>query len=386
MEEIKKIYLDNAATTIVAGEVKKAMLPYLGEHYGNASSIHTEGRYARDAIEKARKTIAGFINAKEKEIIFTGSGTESNNTVLKGLASFSGKEKNQIITSKIEHPSVIETCKFLEKEGFEIIYLGVDGNGLVNLEELEKKITPKTLLVSIMHANNEIGTIQDINKIGKICKNKEVLFHTDTVQTFGKIAIDVQADNIDFLSASAHKIYGPKGVGLLYIREDRKIEPLLHGGGHEFNIRSSTENVAGIVGFGKAVELCREKMEKESRRISRLRDYLIKELLMIPGTQLNGSASQRIYNNVNISFRGIEGESMVLQLGMRGIATSTGSACSTKNLEPSYVLSAIGLDHFTAHGSLRLTLGRNITKKDILESVKNIQEVSEILRNISPIK
>ena len=386
MEEIKKIYLDNAATTIVAGKVKKAMLPYLGEHYGNASSIHTEGRYARDAIEKARKTIAGFINAKEKEIIFTGSGTESNNTVLKGLASFSGKEKNQIITSKIEHPSVIETCKFLEKEGFEIIYLEVDSNGLVNLEELEKKITPKTLLVSIMHANNEIGTIQDINKIGKICKNKEVLFHTDTVQTFGKIAIDVQADNIDFLSASAHKIYGPKGVGLLYIREGRRIEPLLHGGGHEFNIRSSTENVAGIVGFGKAVELCREKMEKESRRISRLRDYLIKELLMIPGTQLNGSASQRLYNNVNISFRGIEGESLVLQLGMRGIATSTGSACSTKNLEPSYVLSAIGLDHFTAHGSLRLTLGRNITKKDILESVKNIQEVSEILRNISPIK
>ena len=386
MEEIKKIYLDNAATTIVAGEVKKAMLPYLGEHYGNASSIHTEGRYAREAIEKARKAIAGFINAKEKEIIFTGSGTESNNTVLKGLASFSGREKNQIITSKIEHPSVIETCKFLEKEGFEIIYLEVDSNGLVNLEELEKKITPKTLLVSIMHANNEIGTIQNINKIGKICKNKEVLFHTDTVQTFGKIEIDVQADNIDFLSASAHKIYGPKGVGLLYIREDRKIEPLLHGGGHEFNIRSSTENVAGIVGFGKAVELCREKMEKESRRISRLRDYLIKELLMIPGTQLNGSASQRLYNNVNISFRGIEGESLVLQLGMRGIATSTGSACSTKNLEPSYVLSAIGLDHFTAHGSLRLTLGRNITKKDILESVKNIQEVSEILRNISPIK
>ena len=386
MEEIKKIYLDNAATTIVAGEVKKAMLPYLGEHYGNASSIHTEGRYAREAIEKARKAIAGFINAKEKEIIFTGSGTESNNTVLKGLASFSGREKNQIITSKIEHPSVIETCKFLEKEGFEIIYLGVDSNGLVNLEELEKKITQKTLLVSIMHANNEIGTIQNINKIGKICKNKEVLFHTDTVQTFGKIAIDVQADNIDFLSASAHKIYGPKGVGLLYIREDRKIEPLLHGGGHEFNIRSSTENVAGIVGFGKAVELCREKMEKESRRISRLRDYLIKELLMIPGTQLNGSASQRLYNNVNISFRGIEGESLVLQLGMRGIATSTGSACSTKNLEPSYVLSAIGLDHFTAHGSLRLTLGRNTSKKDILESVKNIQEVSEILRNISPIK
>ena len=386
MEEIKKIYLDNAATTIVAGEVKKAMLPYLGEHYGNASSIHTEGRYAREAIEKARKAIAGFINAKEKEIIFTGSGTESNNTVLKGLASFSGREKNQIITSKIEHPSVIETCKFLEKEGFEIIYLGVDSNGLVNLEELEKKITQKTLLVSIMHANNEIGTIQNINKIGKICKNKEVLFHTDTVQTFGKIAIDVQADNIDFLSASAHKIYGPKGVGLLYIREGRRIEPLLHGGGHEFNIRSSTENVAGIVGFGKAVELCREKMEKESRRISRLRDYLIKELLMIPGTQLNGSASQRLYNNVNISFRGIEGESLVLQLGMRGIATSTGSACSTKNLEPSYVLSAIGLDHFTAHGSLRLTLGRNTSKKDILESVKNIQEVSEILRNISPIK
>lgn len=386
MEEIKKIYLDNAATTLVAKEVRKTMLPYLGEHYGNASSIHTEGQYARKAIEKARKTIAGFINAKEKEIIFTGSGTESNNTVLKGLAFFSGKEKNQIITSKIEHPSVIETCKFLEREGFEIIYLEVDSNGLVNLEELEKKITQRTLLVSIMHANNEIGTIQDIKEIGKICKNKGVLFHTDAVQTFGKIEIDVQANNIDFLSASAHKIYGPKGVGLLYIREGRKIEPLLHGGGHEFNIRSSTENVAGIVGFGKAVEICQEKMGKERRRISKLRDYLIKELLKIPETQLNGHASQRLYNNVNISFRGVEGESMVLQLGMRGIATSTGSACSTKNLKPSHVLSAIGLDHFTAHGSLRLTLGRNTTKKDILESVKNIQEVNEILRNISPIK
>lgn len=386
MEEKNEIYLDNAATTIVAKEVKKAMLPYLGEHYGNASSIHSEGQYAREAIEKARKTIADFINSKEKEIVFTGSGTESNNTALKGLAFFSGKEKNQIITSGIEHPSIIETCKFLEKEGFEIIYLGVDGEGLINIEELKKRITPKTLLVSIMHANNEIGTMQNIKEIGKICGEKGVLFHTDAVQTFGKIKIDVQENNIDFLSASAHKIYGPKGVGLLYIREGKYIEPLLHGGGHEFNMRSSTENVAGIAGFGKAVEICQEKMETESKKISKLRDYLIKELLKIPGTRLNGSASQRIYNNVNVSFNGLEGESMVLHLGMRGVATSTGSACSTKNLRPSHVLSAIGLDHLTAHGSLRLTLGRYTTRKDILESIKSIKEVSEILRNISPIK
>ncbi|MFH0831519.1 MAG: cysteine desulfurase NifS [archaeon] len=386
MNQTNRIYMDNAATTPVAKEVADAMLPFFSEHFGNASSIHKEGQDARRAIEDNRRKIAKFLNANEEEIIFTGSGSESNNTAIKGLAlSQLGRQKKHIITSKIEHHAVLEPCEFLKKQGFKVTYLDVDSSGLINLKDLEKAITPSTLLVSIMHANNEIGTVQDIAAIGKICKNKGTLFHTDAVQTLGKIPIDVKKMNIDFLSASAHKIYGPKGVGLLYIRKGIKIEPLLHGGGQEFGLRSSTENVSGIAGFGKAVELCRKNMKSDAGRIGKLRDMLMKEILKIPNTRLNGHAKQRLYNNTNFSFHGIEGESLVMHLDMQGIAASTGSACSTKSLKPSHVLTAIGLDHVTAHGSLRLSIGRNAAEKDIIYTVQSVREIVENLRKISPI-
>ncbi len=387
MIERKRIYLDNAATTPVAQEVVRVMLPYFSENFGNASSIHKEGQDARRAIEDSRRSISGLINTRADEIIFTGSGTESNNTVIKGLAfSELGKEKNHIITSKIEHHAILEPCEFLEKRGFKVTYIPVDNEGLVNVKDIEKAITPRTLLVSIMHANNEIGTIQPIEEIGKICKRKNVLFHTDAVQSFGKLPIDVKRMNIDFLSASAHKIYGPKGVGLLYIRKGIQIEPLLHGGGHEFGLRSSTENTAGIVGFAKAVEICQREMKSEAKRLTELRDYLVKEMLKIPNAKLNGHSTRRLYNNANFSFFGIEGESLIMHLDMQGIAGSTGSACSTKSLKPSHVLTSIGLPHIQAHGSLRLTLGRSTTQQDIDYAVKTVKEIVENLRKISPIK
>lgn len=382
-----RIYLDHAATTPVNPEVLNAMQPYFREHFGNASSIHKEGQDARRAIEDSRRTIAKFINARAEEVIFTGSGTESNNTIIKGLAASElGKKKKHIITSKIEHHAILEPCEFLEKQGFEVTYLPVDSEGLVNPKEVEKAITQDTLLVSIMHVNNEIGTIQPIEEIARICRKKGVLFHTDAVQSFGKLPIDVKGMNIDVLSASAHKIYGPKGVGLLYIRQGTEIEPLLHGGGHEFGRRSSTENTAGIVGFAKAVEICQKEMKQESKRIVILRDYLIKEILKMPNTKLNGHPTKRIYSNTNFSFYGIEGESLIMHLDMQGIAASTGSACSTKSLKPSHVLTAIGLSHVQAHGSLRLTLGRSTTLENIDYAIKNVREIVENLRKISPIK
>jgi len=383
---MKRIYLDHAATTPTANEVVESMIPFFSKNYGNASSLHKEGQICRRIIEECRRKMARFINAKEGEIIFTSSGTESNNTVLKGIAfSKLGKEKNHIIISKIEHHAILEPCKFLEKRGFEITYLDVNKDGLVNPKDVEKAIKKNTLLVSIMHVNNEIGTIQPIGEIGKICKKKRVIFHTDAVQSFGKLAIDVNKLHIDLLSASAHKIYGPKGVGLLYIRRGIEIEPLLHGGNHEFGLRSSTENVAGIVGFTKAMELCAKNMKKESRRLTYLRDKLIGAVLKIPNTRLNGHATTRIYNNANFSFRGIEGESLVMHLDMAGISASTGSACSTKELEPSHVLKAIGLDDIEAHGSLRLTLGRSTTEKDIEYTVRKIKDIVYNLRKISPV-
>ena len=387
MIDRKRIYLDNAATTPVAQEVVKAMLPYFSENFGNASSIHKEGQDARRAIEASRRSISGLINARADEIIFTGSGTESNNTVIKGLAfSELGREKNHIITSKIEHHAVLEPCEFLEKRGFKVTYIPVDNEGLVNVKDIEKAITPRTLLVSIMHANNEIGAIQPIEEIGKICKRKNVLFHSDAVQSFGKLPIDVKRMNIDFLSASANKIYGPKGVGLLYIRKGIQIEPLLHGGGHEFGLRSSTENTACIVGFAKAVEICQREMKSEAKRLTELRDYLVKEMLKIPNAKLNGHPTKRLYNNANFSFFGIEGESLIMHLDMQGIAGSTGSACSTKSLKPSHVLTSIGLPHVQAHGSLRLTLGRSSTKEEIDYTIKTVGGIVENLRKISPIK
>lgn len=386
MKTTKRIYLDHAATTPVAPEVISAMHPFFTQHFGNASSLYEEGQYSQQALQESRRLISEFLNAKNGKIIFTSSGTESNNLAIKGLAySHLAKTKNHIIISSIEHPSIIETCEFLKKKGFEITRIKVSNTGLIRLQELESAITPKTLLVSIMHANNEIGTIQDIDSIGKLCRKKGTIFHTDAVQSFGKIPIDVEKMDIGLLSASAHKIYGPKGVGLMFIRNGIDIEPVLHGGGHEFTIRSSTENIPGIIGLAKAVELCRNDLNTDNKKLIRLRDMLTGGLLQIKGTRLNGHLIQRLPNNVNISFAKVEGESMVMQLDARGISISTGSACSTKNLEPSHVLLAIGLDHVTAHGSLRFTLGRSTTEKEIQYVINSVKEVVENLRKMSPL-
>jgi len=384
--QMKKIYMDHAATTQTSKEVVEAMQPYFLEKFGNASSLHSFGREAKDALENSREIIAKSIGAKPEEIIFTSGGTESDNMAIKEIAFINREKGNHIITSSIEHHAVSHTCEFLEKMGFKVTYLPVDQYGIVNPADVEKAITSKTILVTVMHANNEIGTIEPIAEIGKICKKHKIPFHTDAVQTFGKIPIDVNKMNIDLLSSSAHKLYGPKGVGFLYIRKGTKIGPLIHGGGHEFGLRSGTENIPGIVGFAKATELAVKNMNKESKNEIMLRDKLINEVLKIPNTRLNGHPKERLSGNAHFSFRGIEGESLIMHLDMQGIAASTGSACSTKSLKPSHVLTAIGLDAVTSHGSLRLTLGKDNTENDINHVVKAIKEIVENLRKISPFK
>ena len=384
---MKKIYLDNAATTPVRKEVIKEMLPYLDKKFGNASSLHSFGRDARDAIEQSRQKIAKIINAEPEEIIFTSGGTESDNMAIKEIAFVNrNQNKNEIITSKIEHDAVLESCKLLEHMGFKVHYADVDKEGIVNVEQIKKLINEKTILVSIMHANNEIGTIQPIEEIAKICRQKCVYFHTDAVQTFCKEKIDVKKMNIDLHSASSHKIYGPKGIGFLYIRKGTKIGALLHGGGHEFGLRSGTENTAGIAGFAKAAELASKEMNFENARLKKLRDKIINNLLKINGTRLNGDKEKRLSNNINISFRSIEGESIVLKLDEKAIAASTGSACSSKSLEPSHVLLALGLSHIDAHGSVRLTLGRFNTEKDVNYLLSVMPKIVEDLRRISPFR
>ena len=377
--------MDHAATTPVCEESIKAMLPYFRELFGNASSLHSFGQEAKDALEESRRIIAKSINAKPEEIIFTSGGTESDNMAIKEIA-FSSKNKNHIITSAIEHHAVLHTCEFLEKQGFKVTYLPVDRYGLVNPADVEKAITSKTALVSIMHANNEIGTIEPITEIGKICKRHKVYFHTDAVQTFGKVPINVKKMCIDLLSASSHKLYGPKGVGFLYIKKGTKISPLIHGGGHEQGMRSGTENVAGIVGFAKAVQIAIKNMRKEIKEETRLRDKLISGVLKIPNTRLNGHPTKRLAGNANFSFNGIEGESLVMHLDMKGIAASTGSACSTHSLKPSHVLTAIGLTPMQAHGSLRLTLGRENSEEDINYILRILPDIVKNLRKISPFK
>tara|TARA_Y100000310_G_scaffold345138_1_gene462122 strand:- start:8160 stop:9320 length:1161 start_codon:yes stop_codon:yes gene_type:complete len=382
---MKRIYLDHGATTPVDKEVMKAMQPYFTEKYGNVSSLHSFGREAKEAIDKAREHIAKLINAEPKEVIFTSGGTEADNMAIKEIA-FNNREKgNHIITSKIEHPAVENTCKFLEKMGFKITYLAVDKEGFVSTEELEKAITKETILVSIMHANNEIGTIQPIEEIGKTCKENNIYFHTDTVQTVGKVPIDVKKMNVDLLSSSAHKLYGPKGVGFLFVREGTKIGSLIHGGNHENGLRAGTENVAGIVGFGKACELAMERMNKGTTHLTNLRDKLIKGVLEIEDCWLNGHPSKRLPGNANFSFKYIEGESLLMYLDEKGIAASTGSACSTKELKPSHVLTAIGLKPEEAHGSLRLTLGKDNTEEDVEYVLKALPEIVEKLRQMSPL-
>jgi len=380
------IYLDNAATTPVRKEVLDEMLPYFSRKYGNASSLHALGREAREAVEKAREQIAKTINAHSDEIYFTSGGTESDNMAIKG-AAFANKDKgSHIITSSIEHDAVLSSCKFLEENGFEVTYLPVDRYGFVDCRKVEEAITDETILISIMHANNEIGTIEPIEEIAEIAEDNGIFFHTDAVQTFGKLDIDVEKIGMDMLTASSHKIYGPKGVGALYIRRGAAVQPLLHGGGHEMGRRSGTENVAGIAGFGRAAELAKKEMAQEARREIKLRDRLIDGALRIKNSYLNGHSEARLPNNANISFKFIEGEGLVLDLDSYGIAASTGSACSSKSLEPSHVLLCIGLKHEEAHGSLRLTLGRDTSEKDIGYVLKVLPKSVARLRKISPYK
>jgi cysteine desulfurase len=382
----KNIYLDYAATTPCDPEVIKAMEPYFFERFGNASSLYSLGQEAKKAVEDSRESLASFLGAKPSEIIFTSGGTESDNFAVKGVAAQLKERGNHIITSRIEHHAVLEPCKFLEKQGFKVTYLGVDKYGQVSPDDVKKAITDKTILISIMHANNEIGTLQPIAEIGSIARERGVYFHTDTVQTVGHIPVNVEEMNIDLLSLSAHKFYGPKGVGALYVRKGVRLETFLHGGDQEKGKRASTYNTSGIVGLAKAVELCKEKMGEEEKLQTRLRDMLTKEILAkIPDTFLNGHPTKRLPNNVNFGIKYIEGESILLSLDMMGIACSTGSACTSSSLEPSHVLLAIGLPHELAHGSLRVTLGRWTQEEDIEQLLESLPKVVEKLRAMSPL-
>jgi len=381
-----RVYMDYAATTPVDPRVFKAMKPYFSKKYGNSVSLHKQGREAKEALEQSRKTIAAMMNAKPNELIFMGSATESTNMALKGIAFANRKKGKHIVTSKIEHHCVLEPARWLEKQGFEITRLPVDKFGFIDTNQLEKAIRKDTILVSIMHANNEIGTIQDIEKIGKICKEKGVYFHSDAAQSFGKIPIDTKKMNIDLLSISSHKMYGPKGVGGLYIKQGTKIEPLLHGGGHEFRKRSSTVNVAGIVGFAEAARIQQKEMDSDAKNQTALRDKLINELLKIEDAQLTGHPTKRLPNNASFWFAYIEGESLLIQLDMNGVSASTGSACSSESLEASHVLLAIGLKPQEAHGSLRLSLGKYTTNEDVDYALEVVPKSVERLREISPFK
>jgi len=383
---MRKIYLDYAATTPTDPEVVKAMLPYFSETFGNPSSAHEFGREARAAVEAARETVASLLGAKAAEIVFTSGGTESNNFAVKGVAYANRSKGNHIITSSIEHHAVTEPCHFLEKQGFEVTVLPVDRYGVVDPDTVGKAITDRTILISIMHANNEIGTIQPVAEIGKLAREKGIYLHTDAVQTFAHIPFTVDALNVDLLSLSAHKLYGPKGVGALYIRKGTRITSFMHGGEQEGKRRASTHNVPGIVGLFKAVEIARAKLQEEMATQTRLRDRLIKGILeRIDRSRLNGHPTERLPNNVNVSIEFVEGESMLLSLDMEGIACSTGSACSSGSLDPSHVLLAVGLSHEMAHGSLRFSVGRFTEEGDIDRVLEALAPIVEKLRRMSPL-
>jgi len=380
------IYMDHSATSPVDPEVFEAMKPYFVDNFGNASTLYSLGRDARKAMEAAREQVASLIGAKPEEVIFTSGGTESDNIAIKGTAYRLKNKGNHIITSAIEHPAVRETCKYLEKNGFEVTYLPVYEEGTVRVSDLEDAITDKTILITIMHANNEIGTIQPISEIGKIARENKIYFHTDAVQTVGKIPVNVEEMNVDMLSLSAHKVYGPKGIGALYVKKGVRLEPIIHGGGHEKGLRPGTENVSGIVGLGKACELAEKNLLEDSKYITNLRDRLIDGILdSVEQSYLDGHRTKRLPNNVNLRFTGIEGESLVLHLDSKGVAASTGSACSSKSLEPSHVLLALGLEHVEAHGSLRLTLGKENTEEEVDYVITAAKEVVETLRKLSPL-
>lgn len=380
------IYLDNAATTAVHPEVFESMKPYFSQYYGNPSSIYRFAAKSKQVMEESRRQIAEFIGAHTNEIYFTGGGSESDNWALKG-AAFAWREKgNHIITSKIEHHAVLHTCEYLEKQGYEISYIDVGEDGVIKLDELKKAIRPTTILISVMFANNEIGTIEPVREIGQIAREHGILFHTDAVQAFGHIPLNVEELNIDMLSASAHKINGPKGIGMMYIRNSVKIGPFIHGGAQERNRRAGTSNVPGIAGFAKAVEIAEKTMESRTAYETELRDYLIDRILKeIPYARLNGHRTNRLPNNVNVSFEFIEGESMLILLDQQGICASSGSACTSGSLDPSHVLLAIGLPHEKAHGSLRLTLSEETTREELDYVVEQIKGNVERLRSMSPL-
>lgn len=385
---MERIYFDNAATTAVEPEVVEAMLPYFTEIYGNASSPHGFGREAHKVMEKAREQVADLIGASPEEIYFTSGGTESDNLAIFGVLEAQEKKGKHIITSSIEHHAILHTCEYLEKaRGVEVTYLPVDENGLVSPKDVEAAIRPDTVLITIMLANNEIGTIEPIAEIAEIAKKHGVTFHTDAVQAVGAIPVDVNELKVDLLTLTAHKVYGPKGIGALYIRKGTRIKPIIHGGSHERNMRAGTESVAQMAGLGKAAEIAKKELNENAARLTKLRDKMISETLKaIPHSRLNGDPKKRLPNNVNMSFSFVEGEALLLMLDMKGIACSSGSACTSGSLDPSHVLLAIGLDHETAHGSLRVTLGRHTTEEEVDYFLKELPPVIERLRMMSPLR
>lgn len=383
---MKNVYMDYSATTPVKKEVLDAMLPYFSEHFGNPSSLYSIAQESKEALEKARGQVASLIGAKANEVFFTAGGSEADNWALEGVADALKDKGNHIITTKIEHHAILHTAEYLEKHGIDVTYLDVDAEGRVNPEDVEKAITDKTVLISIMMVNNEVGTIEPIKEIAEIAHNHGILLHTDAVQALGNVPIDVNDMGIDLMSMSGHKIYGPKGVGALYIRKGTKISNFIHGGAQEMKKRAGTENLAGIVGFGKAAELAKENLESHINRVSELRDYFISEVTSkIPDTIVNGSMEHRHPGNANISFEYIEGESMLILLDMNGISVSTGSACSSKSLTPSHVLSAMGIPVERIHGTLRFTIGDPTTKEDIDYVIEKLVEIVQKLRELSPV-
>lgn len=383
--EKKIVYMDHAATTYAAPEVVEAMLPYFSEKFGNPSSVYGIGQENKAAVEEARAKVAAAINAEPNEIYFTAGGTESDNWVLKGVAFANIRKGKHIITTAVEHHAILHAAEWLQSQGFEVTYLPVDQYGMVSPADVEKAIRPDTILISVMYANNEVGTIQPIAEIGAIARAHGIYFHTDAVQAVGHVPIDVKAEHIDMLSLSGHKFYGPKGIGVLYIRRGVRIQNLLHGGAQESRHRAGTENVAGIVGLGAAIERAVVAMPEESARLTAMRDHMIRELLKIPASHLNGHPTQRLPNNVNITFEYIEGEGILLLLNMFGICASTGSACNSASLEPSHVLTAMGVPHEIAHGSVRLTLGERNTEEDVSYVLEKLPEVVRKLRSMSPL-
>jgi len=379
-------YLDNAATTPVDKRVLAAMLPYFSEKFGNPGSMHQKGLEAKEAVEEARKKIAKLIEAEPDEIIFVSGGTESDNLALIGIANALKEKGNHIITTNIEHHAVFDTCEYLEEQGFKVTFVPVEKNGIVNPKEIEKVITKDTILISVIYANNEIGTIQPIGEISKIAKSKEILFHTDACQAAGYLDINAKNLGVDLMTLNGSKIYGPKGIGILYAKKGTVIQPIIYGGGQEKGMRSGTENVPAIAGFAKALEIAQKERENESKRLVKLRDNLVDGIKnKIPDIIINGDLKKRLPNNVNISFLGVEGESMLLHLDAKGICASTGSACSSHSLEPSHVIKALGNSDEVSHGSLRFSLGRHTTEEDIDKVLKELPKIVESLRKISPI-